>query len=77
MKSKLKLLSSIILAGVIIGCSPSENPVSSSSSSSKPLVEDEFKSLEERCAELGGKLVYDENGLVVDKHFGLELEGCR
>lgn len=70
------LILSVIL-GVIIGCSPSEITSSSSSSSTSSSSSSFDTDLDSLCASLGGELVYDENGFVVDKHFEKELEGCR
>lgn len=75
----MRKLIGLLVVGFLVGCSE-EGSVLSSSESVKDGVESSSsfveKTLEERCSELGGILVRDEKGFVVDRHFNSELEGC-
>lgn len=68
----------LLVVGLLVGCSEEGSVLSSSESERDSVSSSSFieKTLEERCSELGGKLVYDEKGFVVDRHFNSELEGC-
>lgn len=61
-----------LLALLLVGCNSLPTKVE------EPILEKpNQKSLEERCSDLGGTLVYNADSTVVDRHFNTALEGCR